>query len=515
MRIKPRTYVRVRVGYQIKFGTSTRCYILVGPTFDEEEASEFTITELKEQKAQKEAELLQKKLQHEEELKKKEQESGASWGMGDDAEEENDLTENPFAVTNNEELFVKDPKKTLRGFFEREGLDLEYKCDEMSSGNFICKVELPIDDEMGKQIVCEVKHKGKKKDCVEQCALEACRILDRHGMLRQSTHEPRKSRKVEDDDSDDDGFYDRTGDVEKKQLKKVAQSTQVEALTYEQLVEQEKHTLDEVESKEKTLASLIAAEKRQRQQDDDDLDSFMNNLDKFDSKIDKFAISTMKSEIQKLRIDLQKTRKLIQVAKPSINLESLVKPSKAALPLWGKRTSLGRNFAPKKPEPIITPTAAQIEYAKFEVEEDDDDMNDVTEEAKNTEKLDENTPEKVCNDNESAEGKMKLETVDEPSAEKKQKLDSEENESPKAVEEQLQQHDKVKSPQSLPESAADSSSMSAKKKKPRHRIKNQYRQHVDINDDEEFIDEEKMSTWVPPDDQKGDGFTHLNEKFGY
>lgn len=159
MRVKPRTFIRMKVGHQLKFGNSTRHYILQGPSEDEENPSELTITELKEQKVQREAELKQKLLEAKLSLEKKEkdkEEAGISWGMADDAEDEPDLSENPFAVTTNEELFLDDPKKTLRGFFEREGYDLEYRCDELSPGVFICRVELPIDDEYGKNIICEV-----------------------------------------------------------------------------------------------------------------------------------------------------------------------------------------------------------------------------------------------------------------------------------------------------------------------------------------------------------------------
>lgn len=142
MKVPPKTYVRLRVGYMLKFGASTRNYILQGPDFDAEAESELTITEMKElkqKKLQEEQHKREEEQQKREEEEKKKEEEGISWGMAEDADEETDLSHNPFASTNNEELFLNDPKKTLRGFFEREGLNLDYKIDEVSNGTYTCR----------------------------------------------------------------------------------------------------------------------------------------------------------------------------------------------------------------------------------------------------------------------------------------------------------------------------------------------------------------------------------------
>ncbi|CAG2062518.1 unnamed protein product [Timema podura] len=180
-RIKPNIYVRLQVGHVLKLGGSTRLLILQGPEDDMEPESELSVSQL----------VLKRQLQLQSRQPLNEEpadDNGVDWGIGEDADEETDLSENPFASTNNEELFIDDPKKSLRGWFEREGYDLEYNVEEKGFGQFVCRIEIPIDAAPSGTMTAEVIHKGKKKEAVVQCALEACRILDRYGLLRQATH---------------------------------------------------------------------------------------------------------------------------------------------------------------------------------------------------------------------------------------------------------------------------------------------------------------------------------------
>ena len=105
--IPPKVYCRVHSGHIFKLGVSTRMFILQGPEKDQEAVSELTVTQLKELK-QKRA-LSMEKLddqQLNEELTQNglssssvsSVSSGINWGIQDDAEDEDPLAVNPFAL---------------------------------------------------------------------------------------------------------------------------------------------------------------------------------------------------------------------------------------------------------------------------------------------------------------------------------------------------------------------------------------------------------------------------------
>ncbi|XP_026322681.1 kanadaptin [Hyposmocoma kahamanoa] len=396
--LKSSHYVRVRVGHQIKFGTSTRTFIVLGPDFDCEGESELSVTEIKKKALEmkldrdrmiKEAAEQRERDRQEEEKKREEQ--GIDWGMGEDAEEEPDLSENPYASTGNEELYLTDPKKTLRGYCEREGHELKYDCEERGVGQFICRAELPLDDPHGRPVVAEVIHRGKKKDAVVQCALEACRILDRAGLLRQAKHESRRRKERDwsaDDfyDSDDDTFLDRTGSVERKRTRRMQRHGAAERarpaqpLTYDLLLKQIAEIEAKISSEEKTLERLRSAHKPAQTEDSDldALDEYMTSLGKQgQSMADKAEISKTKMSIQKLKSELSKTQRLAEIARPA-HLPPLLKKDESKMAVkvtnsvvYGKRIKLKDDIA-RKPKVKKESKQEEEEFVE-EIDSDEED----------------------------------------------------------------------------------------------------------------------------------------------
>ncbi|NWQ94897.1 NADAP protein, partial [Burhinus bistriatus] len=232
--------------------------------------------------------------------------------LGEDAEED-EVEENPIAIDFQDvqdAFYMKDPRKALQGFFDREGEELEYEYDDRGHNSWLCRIKLPVDDASGKQLVAEVLHSGKKKEAMIQCALEACRLLDARGVLRQeAVSRKRKSKNWEDEDfydSDDDTFLDRTGAVEKKRLNRMKKAGKIEEKpeTYDSLVRRiivacQAYSL---------MYSQPAAQ--------DSLDEFMTEI-KSGCTLDSVARKKLHLRSFELKKEQQRLKGLIKLVKPA------------------------------------------------------------------------------------------------------------------------------------------------------------------------------------------------------
>ncbi|NXE73109.1 NADAP protein, partial [Cochlearius cochlearius] len=258
--------------------------------------------------------------------------------LGEDAEED-EVEENPIAIDFQDvqdAFYMKDPRKALQGFFDREGEELEYEYDDRGHNSWLCRIKLPVDDASGKQLVAEVLHSGKKKEAMIQCALEACRLLDARGVLRQeAVSRKRKSKNWEDEDfydSDDDTFLDRTGAVEKKRLNRMKKAGKIEEKpeTYDSLV--------------RTIVMTCQAYSLMHPAAQDSLDEFMTEI-KSGCTLDSVARKKLHLRTFELKKEQQRLKGLIKLVKPaelpelkphgSYSLEAESKPKKITLPLFG------------------------------------------------------------------------------------------------------------------------------------------------------------------------------------
>ncbi|NXS19950.1 NADAP protein, partial [Mystacornis crossleyi] len=224
-------------------------------------------------------------------------------------------------------------------FFSSVGEELEYEYDDRGHNSWLCRIKLPVDDASGKQLVAEVLHSGKKKEAMIQCALEACRLLDARGVLRQeAVSRKRKSKNWEDEDfydSDDDTFLDRTGAVEKKRLNRMRKAGKIEEKpeTYDSLVRIIIMTCRGYS----LMPSHPAAQ--------DSLDEFMTEI-KSGCTLDSVARKKLHLRSFELKKEQQRLKGLIKLVKPaelpelkpqggSYSLNAENKPKKMNLPLFG------------------------------------------------------------------------------------------------------------------------------------------------------------------------------------
>ncbi|KAM8787063.1 kanadaptin [Rhynchonycteris naso] len=519
-RIPPRTYCRVHVGHVLRFGGSTRLFLLQGPEADQEAESELTVTQLKELR-KKQQMMLEKKMlgddsDEDEEMDTTERkrntssqddEMGCTWGMGEDAIED-EAEENPIVLEFQQEreaFYIKDPKKALQGFFDREGEELEYEFDEQGHSTWLCRVRLPVDDSTGKQLVAEAIHSGKKKEAMIQCSLEACRILDTLGLLRQeAVSRKRKAKNWEDEDfydSDDDTFLDRTGLVEKKRLNRMKKAGKIDEKpeTFESLVAKlndAERELSEISERLKASSKALSESPSQ-----DSLDAFMSEM-KSGSTLDGVSRKKLHLRTFELRKELQRLKGLIKIVKPaeipelkkteSHTVDTENKAKKLTLPLFGAmkggskfklKTGTVGKLPPKRPE---LPPALMRMKDEPEVEEEEEEEEEVEEAKKeDQEKNLEAGCSRLQQEGGPEEAAQEASFPTDLMCSKETKQHASRNEYEKSGNELKKK--KVPGPGKLPPT-----------------LSSKYPE-----DDPDYC------VWVPPEGQSGDGRTHLNDKYGY
>ena len=521
----------------------SRLFILQGPDEDREEESELSVKEMVEQreKQKKEAELLRQaeieETQRKMELLKKQEEArGCSWGINDEEveDEEEEDGENPFAITDNEELYIDDPKKSLNGYFEREGLDPpQYEFSEAGFGKWKCSVELPLDTPSGEPMVAEVIQSGKKREAVVACALDACRILDRHGVLRQSTHESKKRKQKnweQDDyyDSDEDVYLDRTGTIEKKRefRKSKVGKTDKKTDTYESLMERHSAIVNEMKEIEEKLEHAKAQAAAMDSEDVDALDAYMKAIKS--GMMDSRTKMSLKRRMMELRQEEQKVRKLVNITKPASLPELQTGVTKAVTSGLAAGATVGKmkgsNIGKLQRKPLVSVNTLTKESDSKKEEE-------FKEEVEEDEEMEEDSKEKVNEINETRQTVKLMETVKEKTVSNNTGLASKSKPSEIKVDEkkdisQEPVKSRVKGP-TLPLAAVleklkqesesmdtDNNEMSTqtdlaeKKSKPKFKKQKLTGSGMDPDDPD-------YTSWIPPENQVGDGKTFLNAKYGY
>ncbi|XP_012776794.3 kanadaptin isoform X2 [Maylandia zebra] len=558
-KIPPKTYIRVRVGHVLKFGGSTRLFILQGPEFDEEDESELTVTELRE-KARKQKEELERRMMgdgSDEEKEEKEEDenrddgrvsnedSGCSWGMVEEAApEEDENEENPFSTEFHEDqeaAYLKDPKKALQGFYDREGEELEFEYEDKNHGTWLCRIKLPVDDAMGRQLVAEVTHTGKKKEAAIQCCLEACRMLEARGLLRQeAVSRKRKKKNWEDDDyydSDDDTFLDRTGTVERKRQERMKKAGKLEERpeTYDSLVAK----LEEVEKELAETQKKLSAGKGESltSSTEDSLEAFMTAV-KSEVAMDAVERRKLHVHMADLRKDAQRLRKLVELTRPA-QMPSLLpgseQKSKKTLPMFGamkggskfklKTGTIGK-LPPKRPNlpaELFNMKELPPDGEEEEEEEEEEKAQEEGEAVADKSEDNDELPGKriaesgVSTSKESSPSENKRDQLKVSEHLKDQSHKQQRRSGESEAAEQVPEHSSNKpvallSPESKSKGAGEPATDPSPKKK--KRVMGPGRPPVQLSA-QYPQDDPDYSVWVPPAGQTGDGRTHLNDKYGY
>eukprot|EP00040_Diaphanoeca_grandis_P020528 m.109226 g.109226 ORF g.109226 m.109226 type:complete len:539 (+) comp27935_c0_seq1:268-1884(+) len=274
-----RKHFRLRMNQMARFGLSSRLFLLQG--------TEESMLDEQLRLEDVEHDVANKKV---EEAKEKEEQAakGASWGMDYELEETIVKAEEAEGTTKSLDpnaYYLEDPKKALRVYFEREAAALNYEVEQDGPGHarvYTCRIRLPVDSADGDSLTAEASVNGKKKDAILEAALIACKMLDSRGVLRNDQAKAARKAKREAienvDNSDDDTFYDRSGQVEAKKRRKLKKHSESKE-TFASLSTKKESAVRELkEIQAKQTQARLVQKKAEADSGLDPLDAFISGM---------------------------------------------------------------------------------------------------------------------------------------------------------------------------------------------------------------------------------------------
>ncbi|KAI9026893.1 hypothetical protein DFJ74DRAFT_704323 [Hyaloraphidium curvatum] len=317
IRAPPRTYVELHEGDQVRFGASTRVFVLLGRTRDRKPA---------EPNGGKPV-VLSGEEAHEAAMARPaaaattaEELHTVTWGFDEDAAEEGagpgEVGDGEAPEIDEDAYYVRDPRKALRVWTEERGLQMEFEHEEDGKSHekvYMARVRLPL-GEHGSLV--GVGTSSRKKDAEREACLDACAKLDRKGLLRSNEAGAGRKRKgAEVDDDTDDNFYDRSAPSKKKLAQaKAAKAGAAKVETFETLTAKKAELVAELALLDGHIAEARrAAAEAEASQKDDDLDSYFAQVKVQELKANLLKLDAKRASLVK---DIARTEKLLDLAKP-------------------------------------------------------------------------------------------------------------------------------------------------------------------------------------------------------
>ncbi|KAI9363398.1 hypothetical protein DFJ73DRAFT_792820 [Zopfochytrium polystomum] len=368
--IAARMFVQLKSGDMIRFGQSTRLYVLSNDadTLDDEEPPAPPAPQQARAAAQSSA------GQPTPYTKPRSDNVEVTWGFAEDAVEDDAAAGDDGAAEGDEgdgeAYYYRDPRKALRVWCEARGQALAFEHVEEGKGPskvFVATVSVELE---GGSVVSASGKGGRKKEAEKEACLNACIQLDRRKVLRSSgsalrLEEMKRRREMfeELNNDDDDSFYDRTGSIDKKRRKKETTNTANKTETHESLsakLAAKQAAIKEVEdalrAQEAAAAAKMAQATRDNDGESDALDTFMSSLES-DAKRGP-TTDLLQHQLAQLKKEASQLEKLVKFTAPHEVLR-LPKPSPITRPTI--------------PPPVVPAPPQPKPVAEFVPEEDDDD----------------------------------------------------------------------------------------------------------------------------------------------